>query len=85
MLWCLPDSPPDFLDRGFNDFFATLPIVAKKCCKDFEKMENVAKSMLQGFWHFLKCCKAHVAKISKMFATFISQMLQKKKTYASGG
>ena len=40
--------------------------------------------MLQRFWHFLKCCKVHVAKISKMFATFIFQMLQKKKPMPMG-
>ena len=42
-------------------------------------MVNVAKLMLQGFWQFFKCCKTHVAKISKIFATFNFQMLQKKK------
>ena len=43
-----PPRLPTGLPRwGFlYDFFATLPIVAKKCCKDFENMENVAKSML---------------------------------------
>ena len=35
--------------------------------------------MLQGFRCFLKCCKVHVAKILKFFATFGFQMLQKKK------
>ena len=45
--------------------------VAKKCCKDSEKQAIVAKSMLQEFWHFLKFWKVYVAKILKIFATFI--------------
>ena len=44
-------------------------------------MENVAKSVLQGFWDFQKCCKTHVARILKVLATFFFQMLQKKNLW----
>ena len=42
-------------------------------------MENVAKSVLQGFWDFQKCCKTHVARILKVLATFFFPNYAKKK------
>ena len=44
-------------------------------------MENVAKSVLQGFWDFQKCCKTHVARIFKVLAKIFFQIMQNKNLW----
>ena len=58
-------------------------MLQKNVARILKNMDIVAKSMLKGFWHFLKCCKIHVARILKILATLFFQMVQKKKPMLS--
>ena len=77
------DYVPAAALREFIDFFATLLIVAKKCCKDFEKPGKCCKVNVARILAILKmlqnsCCKDFENSCNINFSN-----VAKKKTYGS--
>ena len=66
------------------DFFATFLIVAKKCCKDFEKCGQCCKVNVARILALSKMLQSSCCKNFEIFRNIhFSNVAKKKKTYAS--